>query len=142
MSGGGGRHGGGGAPGSRRVIVGKVAEIPAGERKIVVPFRGRAGIGVFNVNGRFYALRNICPHKLGPLCTGRVSGRCTASRPPSSAGATLTMERDGEILRCPWHNWAFDIADGRCLTDTAVRVKTYPVLVDGDDVVVDYAEDS
>ena len=113
-----------------------------GERKIVVPFRGRAGIGVFNVNGRFYALRNICPHKLGPLCTGRVSGRCAAGGPPSSAGATLTMERDGEILRCPWHNWAFDITDGRCLTDVAVRVRTYPVVVDGDDVVVEYAEDS
>ena len=141
MSGSGGRRAGVSARGTRRVVVGTVAEIPVGERKIVVPFRGRAGIGVFNVNGRFYALRNICPHKLGPLCTGRVSGRYVASRPPSSAGATLTMERDGEILRCPWHNWAFDITDGRCLTDTAVRVKTYPVLVDGDDVVVEYAED-
>ena len=142
MSGSRGRRAGVSARGTRRVVVGTVAEIPVGERKIVVPFRGRAGIGVFNVNGRFYALRNICPHKLGPLCTGRVSGRYVASRPPSSAGATLTMERDGEILRCPWHNWAFDITDGRCLTDTAVRVKTYPVLVDGDDVVVEVAEDS
>ncbi|MDD9987359.1 MAG: Rieske (2Fe-2S) protein [Spirochaetaceae bacterium] len=130
------------APARRRVVVGTAAEIPAGERKIVVPFRGRAGIGVFNVGGRFHALRNICPHKLGPLCTGRVSGRPVADRPPSSAGATLTIERDGEILRCPWHNWAFDITDGRCLTDAAVRVKTYPVVVDGDDVVVEYAEDS
>lgn len=130
------------APAMRRVVVGTVAEIPAGGRKIVVPFRGRAGIGVFNVGGRFHALRNICPHKLGPLCTGRVSGRPVADRPPSSAGATLTIERDGEILRCPWHNWAFDITDGRCLTDPAVRVKTYPVVVDGDDVVVEYAEDS
>ena len=130
------------APAMRRVVVGTVAEIPVGERKIVVPFRGRAGIGVFNVGGRFHALRNICPHKLGPLCTGRVSGMPIADRPPSSAGATLTIERDGEILRCPWHNWAFDITDGRCLTDAAVRVKTYPVAVDGDDVVVEYAEDS
>ena len=130
------------APAMRRVVVGRVAEIPAGGRKIVVPFRGRAGIGVFNVGGRFHALRNICPHKLGPLCTGRVSGQPVADRPPSSAGAALTIERDGEILRCPWHNWAFDITDGRCLTDPAVRVKTYPVVVDGDDVVVEYAEDS
>ena len=48
------------------VVIGKVDEIPPGERKIVVPFRGRAGIGVFNVNGSFYAIRNICPHKNGP----------------------------------------------------------------------------
>jgi nitrite reductase/ring-hydroxylating ferredoxin subunit len=126
----------------RRVVVGTVGDMPAGERRIVVPFRGRAGIGVFNVDGRFHALRNICPHRLGPLCTGRVGGQPVASRPPSSAGATLTVEREGEILRCPWHNWAFDITDGRCLTDPAVRVKTYPVVVEGDDVVVEYAEDA
>ncbi|MCY4375623.1 MAG: Rieske (2Fe-2S) protein [Spirochaetaceae bacterium] len=130
------------APAMRRVVVGTVAEIPAGERKIVVPFRGRAGIGVFNVGGRFYALRNICPHKLGPLCTGRVSGQPVAGMPPSSVGATVTIEREGEILRCPWHNWAFDITDGHCVTDAAVRVKTYPVKVDGDDVVVEVAEGS
>ena len=39
------------------VVIAKVWEIPPGERKIVVPFRGRAGIGVFNVNGDLFALR-------------------------------------------------------------------------------------
>ena len=125
---------------ARRVVVGKVSEITEGGRKLVVPFRGRAGIGVFNVRGTFYALRNICPHNRGPLCTGHVSGRFVASGPPSSAGAILTMDRDGEILRCPWHNWAFDITDGSCLGDARLRVKTYPVSVEGDDVVVEYEE--
>ncbi len=125
----------------RRVVVGKVREIPQGGRKLVVPFRGRAGIGVFNVNGTLYALRNICPHNLGPLCTGHVSGRFVASGPPSSSGATLTMDRDGEILRCPWHNWAFDITDGSCLGDSGLRVKTYPVSVEDGDVVVEYGEE-
>ena len=111
---------------ARRVVVGKVSEITEGGRKLVVPFRGRAGIGVFNVRGTFYALRNICPHNRGPLCTGHVSGRFVASGPPSSAGATLTMDRDGEILRCPWHNWAFDITDGSCLGDAAAAGKDLP----------------
>ena len=123
---------------TQRVVVGKATEIPVGARKLVVPFRGRAGIGVFNVNGTLYALRNICPHNRGPLCTGHVSGRFVANAPPSSAGATLAMDRDGEILRCPWHNWAFDITDGSCLGDPRLRVKTYPVSVQGDDVVVEY----
>ena len=126
---------------ARRVVVGKVSEFPVGGRKLIVPFRGRAGIGVFNEGGTLYALRNICPHNLGPLCTGHVSGRFTANGPPSRPGAALTMDRDGEILRCPWHNWAFDITDGSCLGDPDLRVKTYPVSIDGDDVVVAYAED-
>lgn len=122
------------------VVVGKVSEIPPGGRKIVVPFRGRAGIGVFNVNGSYYALRNICPHKHGPLCMGELTGRFIANAPPSTPGAMLTIEDDGEMLRCPWHFWSFEIATGQCLVDPEVRVKTYPVKIDGDDIVIDYDE--
>ncbi len=119
------------------IVVGKTAEIPVGGRKIIVPFRGRAGIGIFNVGGAFYALRNICPHKRGPLCTGEVAGRSSADAPPSVTGGFVDYERDGEILRCPWHAWQFDIASGQCLVDPDVRVKTYPIIVDGDDLIVD-----
>ena len=44
----------------QRHVVGKVDELPPGERKIV-PVGGKGGIGVFNVDGTFYALRNMCP---------------------------------------------------------------------------------
>lgn len=115
-----------------------VDEIPPGSRKIVVPFRGRAGIGVFNVNGQFHALRNICPHKQGPLCTGFVSGRVVGDLPPSAGVDTLVYEREGEIIRCPWHLWEFEIATGQCLVDPKVRVKTYPVVIEGNQVVVEY----
>ena len=123
----------------RRVVAGTVEQLPPGERKLIVPFRGRAGIGVFNVNGSYHALRNLCPHKLGPLCTGRVSGRVVAAAPPSSYAPDLEVERDGEIIRCPWHLWEFEIATGRCLVDPKVRVKTYPVAVEDGQVVV-YAD--
>ncbi len=121
-----------------RVVIAKAWEIPPGERKIVVPFRGRAGIGVFNVNGELFALRNICPHKRGPLCTGELTGRITAAAPPSGHSAELTVEAEGEVLRCPWHQWPFDIASGRCLLDPNVRVKTYPVRIIGNDIVVEF----
>ena len=120
-----------------RVVVGKAAEIPPGGRKIIVPFRGRAGIGIFNVGGTFYALRNICPHKRGPLCTGEVAGRSHTEAPPSLTDGYVGYERDGEIIRCPWHAWQFDIATGQCLVDPAMRVKTYPIRVDGDELIVD-----
>ncbi len=123
-----------------RVVVAKVWEIPPGERKIVVPFRGRAGIGVFNVKGDLFALRNICPHKRGPLCTGELTGRIEAAGPPSSQAAEVSVDGDGEILRCPWHQWPFEIATGRCLVDPKARVKTYPVRVVGNDIVVEYDE--
>src|SRR5215212_3501557 len=105
---------------AERIEVGPADEFPPGMRRIVVPFRGRAGIGVFNVGGTFYALRNLCPHKSGPLCTGRVLGRIVAAAPPS--GRALLRDdhevvQEGEIIRCPWHLWEFEIATGRCLVD-------------------------
>lgn len=105
----------------------------------MVPFRGRAGIGVFNVNGQFHALRNLCPHRSGPLCTGKIGGFVTAAAPPTMADAGLDLVRDGEIIRCPWHMWEFEIATGRCLVDAKARVKIYPVVVEAGHVVV-YAD--
>jgi len=124
---------------TRRVVVGPVDELPPGERKIVVPFRGRAGIGVFNVNGTFHALRNLCPHKSGPLCFGRIGPLIVADAPPTVAAANLDVVRDGEFIRCPWHMWEFEIATGRCLVDPRARVKKYPVVVESGQVVV-YAD--
>ena len=124
---------------TKRVVVGAVEEIPPGARKLVVPFRGRAGIGVFNVNGTFHALRNLYPQKSGPLCTGRVGPLIVADAPPTVAGASLDVVREGEIIRCPWHMWEFEIATGRCLVDAKARVKTYPVVVESGQVVV-YAD--
>lgn len=123
----------------RRVVAGPVEEIAPGQRKIIVPFRGRAGIGVFNVNGQYYALRNLCPHKLGPLCVGRVSGRPVAAAPPSSYLGEPEIVMDGEVLRCPWHLWEFDLTTGQCLVDPQMRVKMYPVAIEDGQVVV-YAE--
>jgi len=116
--------------------VGKVSEIPPGGRKIVIPYRGRAGIGVFNVNGSYYAVRNICPHKHGPLCMGEITGQSSANAPPSTSGANLTFDHEGEFLRCPWHFWSFRIATGQCLVDPEIRVKTYPVKIEGDDILI------
>ncbi len=37
--------------------------------------------------------------------------------------------REGQIARCPWHNWEFDITTGVNLADPQKRVRTYEVDV-------------
>ena len=123
---------------TNRVIVCPADELPPGARRLVVPFRGRAGIGVFNVNGSFYALRNLCPHKLGPLCTGSVTGRMVADLPPSAGAEVVALTQDGEIIRCPWHLWEFEIPTGRCLVDSRVHAKMYPVTIVQGRLIVEY----
>ncbi len=109
---------------SQRHTVGQVGEIPPGNRKIV-QVAGRS-IGIFNVEGRFFAVRNSCPHQGGPLCLGPTMGLVTSDRP-----GQFNYERDGEILRCPWHGWEFDLATGRSVFDpTHTRVRSYQVEVE------------
>jgi nitrite reductase (NADH) small subunit len=113
----------------RRHVVCDVAEVAPGERRIVT-VEGRS-IGVFNIDGRFYALHNGCPHRGGPLCEGRVGGTTLAA-----GGRSFEYGRDGEILRCAWHGWEFDITTGRALADPAVRARAYPVTIDAGQVVL------
>ena len=107
-----------------RYAVATIAEIPLGGRKIV-EVAGRS-IGVFNVGGEFLALRNRCPHQGGPLCEGGLSGLLEASTP-----GEYRYSRPGEMLRCPWHGWEFDLRTGQSWFDPArTRVRSYPVSVE------------
>ena len=116
----------------RRYIVGKVSELPPGERKIV-EVQGRS-IGVFNVHGTYYALRNSCPHQGAPLCLGAITGMAMPSKP-----GEYVWTREGEILRCPWHGWEFDVTSGRSVCNPhRTRVKTYEVTVEEDESVETY----
>jgi nitrite reductase/ring-hydroxylating ferredoxin subunit len=114
----------------RYYVVGKVKELPPGERKLV-PVGGKNGIGVFNVKGRFYALKNLCPHKGGPLCQGRLRPHVI-----SPDVYQLDHEGDSEVLKCPWHQWEFDLRTGKALYDSHLRAKTYPVTVEEDEIVL------
>lgn len=104
--------------------IARVAELPPGERRIV-EIDGRS-IGVFNVDGRFYALRNTCPHQGAPLCQGSLGGTAAPSRP-----GEYVWEREGEILTCPWHGWEFDVTTGRSIFNPhRTRVRSYEVRVE------------
>jgi nitrite reductase (NADH) small subunit len=113
-----------------RFVAGRVAEIPPGSRKIARPHGGQ-GIGIFNVAGRFYALKNVCPHQGAQLCLGRVTGTTEARARPDGS-PEVHWVRDGEIIRCPWHHWEFEIATGRTVFPSRNRVATYDVEVEHD----------
>lgn len=113
----------------RRHIVATADEIGLGQRKLVTI--GRSEIGVFNIGGEYFALRNVCPHKGAPLCKGMQRPLIT-----STGVSHVAYEREDEIIKCPWHLWEFDIKTGRALHDEAVGVPAYTVQVEDDKVVL------
>ncbi len=84
-------------------VVASVDEIPPGGRKIV-EVAGQS-VGIFNVDGEFFALRNRCPHQRGPLCEGKLWGILEAHRPGSSS-----TRRGGRSWPAPGMGGSFTFA--------------------------------
>jgi nitrite reductase/ring-hydroxylating ferredoxin subunit len=108
----------------QKYLVATVDEIPPGQRKIVT-VAGRS-IGIFNIDGEFFAFRNRCPHAGAPLCEGVLSGIVQSQGP-----GDYTYTRKGEILRCPWHQWEFDVKTGQSWVDPVkTRVRSYDAKIE------------
>ena len=96
------------------VRVASRAELPPGAR-MLAEVDGRP-IAVFNIDGRFYAIDDVCTHDGGPLAEG---------------------ELDGVEIRCPRHGARFDVRTGKALCLPAFEpVTTHRVEVRGDEVHV------
>jgi len=73
-------------------------------------------MALFNVDGTYYAIDELCTHEEAPLWEGAV---------------------DGTIVTCPWHASMFDLTNGVCLSPPATEdVRTHDVRVEGDQILV------
>ncbi|MGH9367183.1 MAG: Rieske (2Fe-2S) protein [Thermoanaerobaculia bacterium] len=102
-----------------RIRLGAVDEIPEGG----MIMRGHEGAQILlaRVDGRIYAMNDICTHEGAPLHEGSLGGEGKC------------------LLTCPWHAAHFDIRTGTVLQDTpwATDTETYPVEISGADVYVE-----
>jgi nitrite reductase (NADH) small subunit len=73
-------------------------------------------IAVFHMEDRYYAIDDFCPHQGASLAGGWVHEGCVA---------------------CPWHAWRFNLEDGAWLDNPKIKVETYPVTIQGDDILVE-----
>ncbi len=114
-----------------RHVVARAAELPPGTRKKVsVDSRD---IVVLNIKGELFALSDKCPHKGASLCGGLLTGLVQSNGP-----GDYQYDRAGEILRCPWHQWEFDVRTGRSYCDPRrMRLMQFPVAVEAGASVVE-----
>lgn len=107
-----------------RHVVARVDEIAAGAAKLV-HVEGRP-IAIFNTGSEFLAIANRCPHEGADLCRGKVVPLIESDEP-----GEIKLSRKGELVRCPWHGWEFDLRTGKSWCDPArTRVKSYDVAVE------------
>jgi nitrite reductase/ring-hydroxylating ferredoxin subunit len=95
------------------VTVARASAVLAGMGRVVT-VKGQQ-IAVFNLQGKFYALDNRCPHQDYPL------------------GMSPIFDN---VVICIGHAWRFDIKSGACYSVPGVCVRTYEVIVDGDEVKI------
>ena len=95
------------------VKVAKKEQIPPGTGITVEV--GGTPVAVFNLGDRFCATHNTCLHRQGPLGEG-------------------TLEEN--VVTCPLHGWQYNVDTGECLTTPGLRVTTFEVKVEGDDILV------
>jgi nitrite reductase (NADH) small subunit len=101
---------------AKLVKVADASDLKPGQGKLV-EVDGQP-IALFNLNGAFYALGAVCPHEGGPLQDG---------------------ELDGNAVICPWHGYDYNLQTGVCSMDPALRVLTYPVRVQGEEILIEVA---
>lgn len=100
-------------------------ELPPGSRKLV-QVKGR-DVALFNVKGELFAVLDRCPHAGASLYRGQLTGLMCSSEP-----GRYELEREGEILRCPWHRWEFDLRTGKsCAEPSRLWIRTYEVGLAG-----------
>jgi len=96
------------------VKVGSLSALPAGS--VMEAESGGSTYAICNFNGELRAYAGECPHAGGPLGQGTI---------------------EGNRLVCPWHAWEYDCLTGVNDYDESVKLDSFPVKVDGDDILID-----
>ncbi len=96
------------------VTVAKVGAIPEGEG---ASFQvGKRLVAIFNHQGRYLAIDDLCPHMGASLGAGH-------------------LDEEG-VVTCPWHAWRFDACNGKWADNPRLSVDTFDVRVVGDEIQV------
>jgi naphthalene 1,2-dioxygenase ferredoxin component len=78
---------------------------------------GDLDIAIYNVDGRFYATDDLCPHAYAHLSDGWL---------------------EGTVIECPLHAGQIDVTSGKGLGPPIdCDIRTFPVKLIGDEIQID-----
>lgn len=99
------------------VSLGPLEAIPIGQGlaymvdgRVIAVFRQR--------DGQLFATQNVCPHRGGPLADGIIGA--------------------GKVI-CPLHARQFDLKTGASVGGDCCAIQTYPIRVEGSEIILTFA---
>ena len=103
------------------------------EAEPVLVHTGQREVPLVRIGEEVYALRNSCPHMDTSLAGGAVLAYASGTTEEPH------FEEDQPVVACPWHQYEFSLATGRCMTAERLSARTYAVTVRDGKVLVDLA---
>lgn len=71
------------------------------------------------------------------MCEGQVMGKMVGRVSPSGELLSEYVSNDNLVIACPWHGVEYDIKTGECDATSELRLRSFPVVVEGQEVKVD-----
>ncbi|MGH9741288.1 MAG: Rieske (2Fe-2S) protein [Candidatus Acidiferrum sp.] len=94
-------------------LAAKIAEVSSGT---IHQFQvAGTAVALANVDGKFYAINDVCVHRGGPLGEG---------------------ELHQNVVTCPWHGWQYDVTTGKVTQNPSMGVACYGTEVRGEEIFV------
>lgn len=95
--------------------------------------------------GQFYALRNVCAHRMVPFSKSgyvgeegrRMRGHVENFVTGGEVIGEWQVRDDVPVIRCPWHSWQYRLTDGGCMSEPKLRVKSYNVIIQDDKIFLE-----
>ena len=116
------------------INIGAITEFSDPGRKII-GFE-RFEVGVFRLDGEFYAWLNQCPHMGGPVCQGKMIAKVEEIIADDRTSKGLAFSKTRLNVICPWHGFEFDIRTGIHPGNPKARLRRIKLAVTDGDVVI------
>jgi len=118
----------------REVNIGAAADFADPGRKII-GFEGFE-VGVFRLDGEFFAYLNLCPHMGGPACQGKMIAKVEEIIAEDRTSKGMAFSKTRMHVVCPWHGYEFDIRTGVHPGNARARLRKINVTVADGEVVI------
>ena len=118
----------------REVNIGPAADFADPGRKII-GFEGFE-VGVFRLDGEFFAYLNLCPHMGGPACQGKMIAKVEEIIAEDRTSKGMAFSKTRMHVVCPWHGYEFDIRTGVHPGNARARLRKINVAVADGEVII------